>query len=264
MPVMLAAYRAEGDALLDRLTQLLEQDDRVLAAWLFGSHGQGNADDLSDLDLMAVVADEHIAALVAGHREYADRVGKPALVLEAPQNAPEGGGYLQILYEGPLGPHQVDWYWQPQSTAAIPSDAQSLFDRAGLPRQSGPTVFTARPGVHADVDRPMHFIGFFWSMLLVAAKYAARSPDAESMELLPYVLPSLNQARAYLGSTQPPLSVDDLPLHRAPPAKLAVLRRLADDMRGPMAQIAARGEPVPTEIAASTYRYFDLITGHFE
>jgi hypothetical protein len=254
-----SAYRSERDALLARLTSLLEQDSRVVAAWLFGSLGRGSADDLSDIDLMAVVTDEYIPALVAGRREYAGRAGKPVLFVEAPQNAPEGGGYLMIYYASPPGPLQVDWYWQPESTAAIPSDARMLFDRVGLSRQAGPTIFTARPGVSADTARPMHFIGFFWAMLLITAKYAARSPRAEHMELLRYVLPGLNQARACLGLAEPAATLDDLPAHRDFAEKVALLRRLADDMSRLMPAIAARGEPVPDEMVPAVYRYLDLI-----
>jgi hypothetical protein len=260
----LTAYRAETDALLDRLTLLLQQDERVVAAWLFGSQGRGDADELSDLDLMAVVDDAAMEALVAGHAGYAARVGKPVLLLEAPQNAPVGGGYLQVLYDGPLGPHGVDWYWQPRSSAAIPNDARLLFYRAGLPRQAGPTAFTAQPDVQADVDRPMHFISYFWSMLLITAKHAVREPNAERLELLRYVLRSLDQSRTYAGGSLPPLAFDDLPPHGSPPAKLALLRQLAEDMQRLMAELAARGEPVPGEIVASADRYFDLIQNRLD
>ena len=259
--IPIAAYRAERDALLARLTQLLEQDDRVVAAWLFGSLGRGTADDLSDIDLIAVVADKHISPLVTRHRDYAARIDAPVLIVEAPQNAPEGGGYLMVYYDSPPGPLQVDWYWQPASTASIPADARVLFDRIGLPRHDGPTVFTARPGVGADTTRPMQFIGFFWAMLLITAKYAARAPHAERMDLLRYVLPGLNQARAHLGRPDPPLTLDELPEHAAPTAKLVLLRRLAGEMADLMPAIATRGEPVPAEVVPGVHRYLDLIEG---
>jgi predicted nucleotidyltransferase len=41
-----AAYRAEREALLARIVGLLEADKRVTAAWLFGSLGRGDADEL--------------------------------------------------------------------------------------------------------------------------------------------------------------------------------------------------------------------------
>jgi len=107
----------------------------------------------------------------------------------------------------------------------------------------------------------MQFIGFFWAMLLITAKYAARAPNAERMDLLRYVLPGLNQARALLGRSDPPLTVDELPAHAAPAEKLALLRRLAGEMADLMPAIAARGEFVPAEVVPGVYRYLDLIEG---
>src|SRR5437868_5689604 len=109
---LLVTRRAERAALLQRAIALLKADERVCAAWLFGSLGRGDADDLSDLDLWVVVEDEHIEEIVAARRDYVARLAEPLLMEEAPQNAPAGGGYLLALYGGDGGPHQVDWYWQ--------------------------------------------------------------------------------------------------------------------------------------------------------
>jgi hypothetical protein len=47
--VLLQSYRAERDALLDQIELVLTQDGRVCAAWLWGSLGRGEGDELSDL-----------------------------------------------------------------------------------------------------------------------------------------------------------------------------------------------------------------------
>lgn len=121
--------RDERAALLQRALEVLREDRRVVAAWLFGSLGRGDADDLSDIDLWVVVSDEHMEAVHSTRREYVGSLGEPILIEEAPQNAPSGGAYLLVLYGGVAGPHQVDWYWQPQSSAFIPQDTRLLFDR---------------------------------------------------------------------------------------------------------------------------------------
>jgi len=61
----LERHSAERDILLQRAQAVLAQDSRVSAAWLFGSLGRGDADELSDLDLFIIVADEQHEAIVA-------------------------------------------------------------------------------------------------------------------------------------------------------------------------------------------------------
>ncbi|HKV59991.1 MAG TPA: hypothetical protein VJO32_17000, partial [Ktedonobacteraceae bacterium] len=52
-----AMYRANRDALLQHILVALSTDERFVAAWLTGSLARHEEDDLSDLDLSAVVAD---------------------------------------------------------------------------------------------------------------------------------------------------------------------------------------------------------------
>jgi len=61
--------RDERAALLQRAMTLLQEDERVVAAWLIGSEGRGETDELSDIDLWVVVADEHIDVVKARRRE---------------------------------------------------------------------------------------------------------------------------------------------------------------------------------------------------
>src|SRR5262245_48960355 len=94
----LEVHEQERGVLLEQAVAALESDSRVVAAWLIGSLGRGDSDELSDLDLWVVVEDVHIGEVVAGRRECVARVAKPVLVEEAPQNGPPGGGYLLVLY----------------------------------------------------------------------------------------------------------------------------------------------------------------------
>ena len=48
---VLTEHQAEREAWLAETIVQLEADERVDAAWLFGSLGRGDADELSDVDL---------------------------------------------------------------------------------------------------------------------------------------------------------------------------------------------------------------------
>ncbi len=119
--------RAEREALLQKAAALLEGDERIAAAWLYGSLGRGIADEWSDIDLWVVVADTHIEEICAGRHEYVAALGEPLLVVDAPQNAPAGGAFLTVLYEGEAGSRHVDWTWQRQSERLCARRSQAAF-----------------------------------------------------------------------------------------------------------------------------------------
>ncbi len=66
-----------GQPLLSRLVELLRDEPLVLAAWLYGSHGRGEADAYSDLDVWVVTGDAD--ALVTRWPELAAGLGPLAL-----------------------------------------------------------------------------------------------------------------------------------------------------------------------------------------
>ncbi len=135
MSSLLSNLRAQRENTIERLTALLLTDERCVAAWLFGSIGRGDGDDLSDIDVWIVVRDADCESVVADRRSFVTQIGEPILTLEAPQNAPPYGGYLLAQYADEAGLQQIDWYWQPQWSAKIPSKVRLLFDRANLPIQ---------------------------------------------------------------------------------------------------------------------------------
>nr|MBA2285799.1 nucleotidyltransferase domain-containing protein [Ktedonobacteraceae bacterium] len=122
----LQVRRTEQEALLQQALVVLQADQRVVAAWLFGSRGRGTSDALSDLDVWVIVRDEFIEVASAERESFVAQCGSPVLVLEAPQNAPAGGAYLMALYPGQAGVQQVDWYWQRQGDASRPRHAVLL------------------------------------------------------------------------------------------------------------------------------------------
>lgn len=251
---LLELRRAEREALLQRVTALLRDDHRVGGAWLAGSLGRGEADELSDIDLWLAVADEHCPAMVAARREYVGRVAKPLLIEEAPENAPAGGGYLLVLYGGQAGPQHVDWYWQPQSDARVPADAHLLFERAPLLRQvPAPATRLARAEA---IDGQ---VAFFWAMSNVAAKYVARRQPSAGLKMLELVSQALTEVKAMAGSApadgEP--GEDSVPSLQ-PERQLALLRGMAGEMEALTPRIVALGGTVPVQAILQIHRLFDL------
>jgi predicted nucleotidyltransferase len=252
----LEQFRQERDALQQRIEQYLLADPRVVAAWLFGSLGRGNADALSDLDLFVIIADEDFPAVAAARQQYLSQVGKPLLILEAPQNWPPHGVYNMALYDGADGPHQIDWYWVPQSKAQIPSETLVLFERTPLPRLATPTWFEYAPvPPRSALEVATQQVNMAWVMLLIAAKHLARKP--EEFVITP-PLDTLQKVAAFLD--WPPESLPaTTPDHPNALARLDFLRTLAEHLEQMMPAMRARGARMPEAIIPTAARYLDLI-----
>jgi predicted nucleotidyltransferase len=63
--------------LLDRFVEVCSTDDRVVAAFLGGSRGRGEADAYSDVDLCVIAKDDAYEALVGDRVEFIGRLGTP-------------------------------------------------------------------------------------------------------------------------------------------------------------------------------------------
>jgi predicted nucleotidyltransferase len=252
----LAAHAAERGQLVARASELLMADPQVSAAWLFGSLGRGDEDELSDIDLFVIVRDADHPAFVAERYALMAHLGEPLLILEAPQNWPPGGVYNMALYAATEGPLQVDWYWVRQSVGAIPSETRLLFDRANLPRLTTPTQFDYAP----VPDRPPEEIAtqdvnLFWVMLLIAAKYLARLPNEQ---VIPPPVDALRRTAEFAGVARDGLPTIE-PTPTDPLARLAALRTLAQQMEEMMPAVIAHGGRVPIQIVPAAQRYLDLI-----
>ena len=248
-------FQIENKELLTQITNYLASDPRVMAAWLFGSLGRGDADEWSDIDIFVVIADAYVKEILSERLQFVNQVGKTIFFVEAPQNAPQDGGYLMAFYDMPTGPHQVDWYWQPQSLAYLPQETTVLFDRLGLARRDQPLEFPQREVVKEIDEYPFHFISYFWAMLLITAKYAVRQPDAEEMALLPYVLHPFHKTQRLLGQEPTTYRVTQPTIV----GKLATLRHLANEMCALMTQIAKQGQAVPSKAPTAVYKYLELV-----
>ena len=259
---LLAIRRTERDALVERASASLQSDERVLAAWLTGSLGRGGSDDLSDIDLWVAFADEASGAIQAGRRKFVECLGTPLLIEEAPQNAPPGGAYLLVLYEGDAGPQQVDWYWQPRTGAGVPANARLLFDRTGIPRLP-PRRLTRDERVAAAAQE----VVFFWAMANITAKNVARRQSWATVSMLSALVRILQNLRLLLDpagggpvykdtrTTPPPLQ---------PAEQAAALRELAHEMEALMPRAVELGARVPLDAIPQIYRFFNLAEAMIE
>jgi hypothetical protein len=249
-------HEQERDELVARIKALGEQDERVRAAWLFGSLGRGTADVLSDIDVFFVVADEHLAEIASSRRSYVAQAGSLTVLVEGPQN----GAYLMAWYYGELGPIGSDWYWQPKSQAVIPAETVVLFDKDGLPRSDKSTHFDGyqpTPEISPWVAAQNAWC-FAWAMLWITGKYAVRSPHEPRMELLRYSLNAYNEVRRFCGL--PEISFTDESLTApTPEAKFEILEDCVAAMASIMFTLEQNRIAPIGHLTSDTERYLNLL-----
>lgn len=209
---------------LQRATRLFESDESVVAAWLWGSAGRGDADALSDLDLFVAVADRSILETVD---EWFGRFGDVQWCREVPYNAPADGRYFTVGYPAAVEPLPIDWYWQTATAATIGTDTQVLIEKTPLQRVPVETFATFtpmadRPSPHPEdpVERLEGLLVWFWSMYGSMAKKIARRQLDQAATQLPLLDSVLALALDHVGQPYEPIS--------GPP--LAALQLLADRM----------------------------------
>jgi hypothetical protein len=253
----LARRRSERDALFARALTLLRADPRVVAAWLTGSLGQGTGDDLSDLDLWIIVRDDAIAAVADERQSYVARIGTPILIQEAPHNAPPGGAFLLVFYDSAAGIQEVDWNWQPQSTARLPSNIRLLFDHVGIPRATPALPLTDAERAALLTERAV----FFWAMAPIAARKIARGQPRAALRLIEMMARALDEVRWACGLRETPPFAEDrspTPPPVQPDEQLATLRALAQSMEQLTTTIAEQGGAVPVAAIPHIYDFYDF------
>jgi hypothetical protein len=253
----LAHHRAERDAFLARAVAMLRADPRVVAAWLTGSLGRGDGDDLSDLDVWIVVRDDAMAAVAAERQAISARIGTPVLIQEAPHNAPPGGAFLLVWYEGAAGLQEMDWVWQPQSGARLPPDVRLLFDRVGIPPMEPAPPLTAAERATLLTERTV----FFWAMAPIAARKIARGQPRAALRLIEMMARAVEQVRWACDLREMPPPAEDrgpAPPPVQPAEQLAALRALTRAMASLTARIAAYGGEVPVAVIPHVEDFYDF------
>jgi predicted nucleotidyltransferase len=264
---LLQIRRREHEALLQRAQEVFQADQRVVAAWLFGSVGRRTADVFSDLDLWVIVKDECIETISAERQSYAAQLDRPVLLLESPGNAPAGGAYLMACYPGRAGIHQVDWYWQRQSDASLSRHAVLLFDRAGIPQDSRQEQLDP-PGTPAPLtqqeraQQATQLSTFFWAMSNIAVKSVLRHQAWMAVSHLERLrglvdgmkrlvgLSTVQEGQEMWRTALPP------PVHRV--EQMAMLRAIAQEMEQLSNAIELIGGQVPSRAIPYVFDFFDL------
>ena len=126
--------------ILDAAVQVFRRDDRVRAAWVHGSVARGDADEVSDLDVILAVDDSGIVGFGAGWRE---RLAEITLSVMARASFGNSGSWLSITPDA----RRFDLWVEPASQVARSpvTDRFVLLDRDGLdgsvplPREPAPT-----------------------------------------------------------------------------------------------------------------------------
>lgn len=72
-----SARPSDLEPFLDRFVTACEQDDRVVAAFLGGSRGRGEADAYSDVDICVIAKDDAYEALIGDRAAFVGRLGTP-------------------------------------------------------------------------------------------------------------------------------------------------------------------------------------------
>jgi hypothetical protein len=192
MSQSIESYRELRATLLARITATLSTDERFVAAWLTGSLSRNDADSLSDIDLRLVVADqyspvvckrlEQVSAQTSPER-YAlfGQFGKPALIHENNNNAPQGGTFTGVLYsESAL---VVDWTLIRHLNAARPAQARLLFEKIPIPLTPPPEPEDLEESRKAVAEQ----WAFFWMMTAVTIKYIHRDDGVFVAEWLEHL-----------------------------------------------------------------------------
>ncbi len=254
-------YQAERNTLVRQLTDLAECDERIRAAWLFGSLGRGTADVLSDIDVFFIVADDHLPAVISARQRLVTDVGEAFLTVEAPQNAPKDGAYLMAWYRGEHGPHEIDWYWQPQSQAVLPSETFVLCDKDKLPRKSTATEFDGyQPTPEmAPLEAAQNAFDFFWAMLWITGKYAARSPHEKEMSLLRYTLNAYNDVSRFLNKPEIPVSEESL-IYPFSEAKFHCLKEQVRLMEILLPELKQKGIAFSPQVISQSDQFIGLLS----
>lgn len=127
--------------LLEKVTEVLDADSRVLAAWLEGSIARKEDDDLSDIDLWIVVRDSDFDSFVAQRERFAAKLGSVISVLyPKTPGQPDELDSFQILFDDFPVTCRLDVDVQKQSrqfrftTGSAAEECTVLFDKAQVIR----------------------------------------------------------------------------------------------------------------------------------
>jgi hypothetical protein len=181
-PNTIAEYAANRDKILEKITRILNEDDRLVAAWLTGSFGRHDADEVSDLDITVVVENafaktlcfrsHQIGASTTPERSALfSQFGRPHLIHENHHNAPADSSFTFVLYEDTA--IAVDWILRPSTGITRPTLSVLLFDKGNIPMEPPLPVESLSQRIEFATGQ----VAFFWLMVTVTIKYLIRKDE---------------------------------------------------------------------------------------
>jgi hypothetical protein len=241
---------------------MLEEDERFVAAWLTGSIGRGDLDDLSDIDLSVVVGGRHAGQLcrrpcqvgagtTSERLDVISRLGRPAVIHENHHNAPPAGSFTSCIYAD--SGVMIDWVFIPVLHATRPHASHLLFDHFGVPVAEPPSPPT-------DAERASQLSeqsAFFWIMTRPVSKALRRDDLVQFHTLLDALARTVEDVERLLagepgsyqrGSRVRLLTSDD--------ERRAFLARLCSRMEALHPEIIANGAPVPEDAPEVARQWF--------
>ncbi len=244
-------FTANRQDLLAQISAFLASDNRFPAAWLAGSFGMGEADNLSDLDLSVVVAEPDCWTLCArpamtGAGTTPERLalfslfGQPAVIHENHHNAPEGGTFTFVLYR--QTGLNVDWILIPRPLAQRPAQSLLLIDKASIPFQSPPEP--GNPARRAELASER--AAFFWMLLASSVKFILRKDAVGFYCLIGMLDDTLDEIRRLLvGRPAQYRRRPPIPFATSLANQKALLRRYCLEAGALMPSITAMGGQAP-------------------
>ncbi len=250
-------YAHNRDVLFQHILAYLQADERFVAAWLTGSFGRSEEDNLSDFDLRVVVADAYVHSLcscglnpttgvtspdrLALYKQF----GEPLVLREDASfdSDGKGGCFNHVIYRETAT--TVDWVLVPQAIAKIPSEeCRLLFDKVGLPMKP-PLIVES---LEERVTQASHDIGFFWLMTAIGIKYMLRGDTVALYGFLSathYTLQEMKRLAAGEPQRFRQGSIKTLAITQQ--AQVALIRELCHEMLEVMPRLVDLGAYVPED-----------------
>ena len=248
-----AMYRANRDALLQHILVALSTDERFVAAWLTGSLARHEEDDLSDLDLSAVVADAFseqfcscspvaVTNTTSPERQALyEQFGQPLILREDRSWLGEGSCFNHVSYrETAL---VVDWVFLPQAKAQRPALSRVLFDKVGIPIVSP----TAEESLEERKDFAARDVGFFWLMTTVMLKYMLRRDTVAFYGFISALYWAIQDVKKRIIGESWHYKRVDYPLASTMQEQVTLVRQFCNEMLALMPEVVLLGVSVPDD-----------------
>lgn len=264
MPYSVSQYAANRDKLLQHIIAVLSADERFVAAWLTGSFGRGEQDELSDLDLSVVVADSSTQSFCACSEEAITRItsderlafyqqfGRPLVLRE--QRSFEGSGCFNHVSYREIAA-VVDWVFLPQAATRRPTECRLLFDRVGIPVAHPATI----ESVEERAARASSEVGFFWVMMTVALKYLSRRDTVAFYGFVSALYWAIQNVKRHVTGASWKYRRVDFALVCTQQEQAVMLRQLCEEMLALMPKVEALGGYVPDNPMQVIDRWLEMV-----